>query len=355
MTWVPGETFMTRLWETVEKFGSALARPLQERRVGDALLENRRKEIIVLAQAEAEAKAITAQGDLRALAIYRAGAESAVPSSSSEKLLAAPSEFALRTERLALAEQLRREINLGRALLATEDELADETGKPPDEYVEPDWFYRWRDYASQTSNQQMHELWGRILAGQIKNPGQYSVRSLEFIKSIDATEASLVEEMSSYVVQDAFIFKPDHTLVGGKNDPAYPVDLDKLIDLQHIGLISGVEISVGGVSFEIPSNSLVSSQFCIHSVPRALILERQTFQATLAVPAYILTKLGKEIFSLCLPRASEEYLSFIAHAYQMQGFDSWIAEAEWIGDSIKTVKIRKAYTGITLPMVHRSG
>ena len=74
-----------------------------------------------------------------------------------------------------IAQEIRSEGNVSKALLGAEAELENDPQTPPDRTVDEDWLFRWRDAASVVSSEELQTLWGRVLAGEIKSPGSFSV------------------------------------------------------------------------------------------------------------------------------------------------------------------------------------
>ena len=52
----------------------------------------------------------------------------------------------------------------------------------------------------------MQELWGRVLAGEVKQPGAFSLRTLEALRNIIGEEAQLFEEVASYAIYQGSYF-----------------------------------------------------------------------------------------------------------------------------------------------------
>lgn len=65
----------------------------------------------------------------------------------------------------------------------------------PDETVEDDWNTRFTNGASDISNEAMQKLWGQILAGEIKQPGSFSLRALDALKNMSKSEAVIFEKL----------------------------------------------------------------------------------------------------------------------------------------------------------------
>ena len=88
-------------------------------------------------------------------------------------------------------ENVEKVTSAAAADLVNDESVANES---PDD----DWIKRFFKYAQDVSSDQMQELWGRILAGEIRRPGQYSLRTLDFIRSISQNEANLIEQISQF-------------------------------------------------------------------------------------------------------------------------------------------------------------
>ncbi len=77
----------------------------------------------------------------------------------------------------------------------------------PDE-VQPDWIFQFLNNAQDICDSDMQSLWARILAGEVSNPGTYSKRTLEFLKTLEKWEAEKFTELCSCVfTQDGRYFK----------------------------------------------------------------------------------------------------------------------------------------------------
>ena len=60
-------------------------------------------------------------------------------------------------------------------------ELKDETAVA-DKSVDIDWISRLFNIVEDIGNEEMQYIWGKILAGEIKNPGKFSLRTLDTIR-----------------------------------------------------------------------------------------------------------------------------------------------------------------------------
>lgn len=58
-----------------------------------------------------------------------------------------------------------------------------------EEEIDPDWFHQFIQLSENTSSKMMQALWGKILAGEIANPGTFSFKSLTILKRMTNKEA----------------------------------------------------------------------------------------------------------------------------------------------------------------------
>jgi uncharacterized repeat protein (TIGR03899 family) len=172
-----------KLLATVEKATGAIYRPLGIRL--EAAAEAQKTRLLADAQADAEVRKHTA--------LARAEADRRLI------LDAAEAELAERASRRETAKRLQAQKNLDSVvtdalLLAGSEASEGEVGTPersadPGREVDPDWMSRFIDLAEGVSGREMQALWSRVLAREVRDPGSFSVRSLEVLKSLTRTEA----------------------------------------------------------------------------------------------------------------------------------------------------------------------
>lgn len=78
-----------------------------------------------------------------------------------------------------------------------------------DEPVDEDWSTRFFNNVQDISNEQMKIIWSNLLAWEIKQPGTYSVRTLEVLKNLSKNEAELFQIAWSLSCIDQFIILID--------------------------------------------------------------------------------------------------------------------------------------------------
>jgi uncharacterized repeat protein (TIGR03899 family) len=68
--------------------------------------------------------------------------------------------------------------------------------------ADPDWFSIFTQLAEDVSNKTMQNLWAKILAGEISQPGSFSTKTLKVFRTMSITDAKLLAKACSLSVSD---------------------------------------------------------------------------------------------------------------------------------------------------------
>ena len=120
-------------------------------------------------------------------------------------------------------------------------------GEPvSNEPVNTDWINRFFNIVEDISDKTLHDIWGRILAGEIKSPNSYSLRTLERLRNITKEEA----ENKIIGLHEAYFDikgnKGHASLVAGIDEEAGDVDSMYQLVLQRKGNLSAIEDEMDG-------------------------------------------------------------------------------------------------------------
>ena len=63
--------------------------------------------------------------------------------------------------------------------------------------IDDDWLNNFEKEAKYKSTEEMQQLFGRILAGEIKQPGSYSIKAVKALSELDPTVAALFKRLCS--------------------------------------------------------------------------------------------------------------------------------------------------------------
>lgn len=322
MGW-PGEQLLGKMWVTLAEKGiGGLLKPGQIRREALASIEMERVKLLANAQAQRDAEDI------------KEGRKSISDFSSSIgfKKAELPVNNALRIEpsldyELAcevvrdqlVHDSIRKEVNVAKAIIHAEEALRDDSEAAPQESIDADWLYRWRDYTGDVSNDDLQKIWGRLLAGEVKSPGSYSLRCLDFLRNLSQAEAKLIERISSLVLMSA-VWRPDDNVY------KLPLSFKELLELQELGVISGAEAL--GLSVTLTDTNSNEEKFfkVLICHDKCLLVTHADKKTELTFQIFSVTRLGHQLMSLGEFSANEEYLEALGKKIVSEGFDVSIAD-----------------------------
>lgn len=336
----PGEKLVIKLWETLADKGiGSLLKPGQIRREGKAIAEVQAESMRVIAQAEKDVQDIRFGGKVytEGKLLTQLDAESQVNSSNQTTKIEPyidPNYLIQEVANNNIKEAIQKEINLSKALLVTEATLASDPQEPSEAKVDDDWLYRWRDYAGGVSTEELQSLWGNILAGEIKSPGQFSYRTLDFLRNLSKEDANKISILANYVFS-GFIYKGNTEFLDSKG-----ITFNYLLNMQELGIVSGVE-SNGIVS---TYSSASKDEFILNLKyhDRLLQISHKDSLSKFTLTGYAITTLGNQVFSLGNFERDDSYLEIIGNYIKSQGFSVDIAEIIGISENIVKFTNKKA-------------
>jgi hypothetical protein len=328
----PGEKLLIKLCETVGNKGiGSLLKPWQMRREGAAAAEIKRLNSLMLAQTKNEVadiqtgKKVLLPGGKLADAAVLAGSDGATASR-----VAIINELEAIVKANLQNEAFRKEVSVAKAVLYAEQELAHDTEEPSAAEVSDDWLLRWRDNASAISSEELQMLWGKVLAGEIKSPGAFSLRTLEFLRNISASEARLIEKIAPFVIHGAIVCTEDKNL--GISD----IKFDQLLELQELGIVIGVEGTGLSLKFKRAPNQ-ESFAVALLSHERVLLIKNSDKESVLELPVIALTSLGKQVLAIGKYSANEKNLRHVGQWVKEQNYSVELAEVSYINSTPTTI------------------
>ncbi|MFD2167543.1 TIGR03899 family protein [Thalassotalea euphylliae] len=105
-----------------------------------------------------------------------------------------------RMERRERLSHLRRQQNMEKVI---EKALHYCSNESISDRADPDWFDSFVELAERVSNPTMQELWAKILAGEVNQPGSFSLKALQAFKNLSLHDAKLFGRACSLAVKDS--------------------------------------------------------------------------------------------------------------------------------------------------------
>lgn len=195
-------------------------------------------------------------------------------------------------------QEFKKQRNINNTIIFTMNELENET-EVSDEKVDEDWISRFFNTIENINNEQMQHLWAKILAGEIKQPNTYSLRTLDLLKNLSFKEAELFSKIGELALKsqsNTFVLS-DKTLLEKCN-----ISFTDLILLQDLDLIHSKELEF---SFKEQEKDLLA--YIIYGNE---LLRLKSNEATPKIPLqiYLFTTIGKELLELVNPSLNTDYL-----------------------------------------------
>jgi hypothetical protein len=216
-------------------------------------------------------------------------------------------------EKRIIHRELRKQKNIDNVTKIAVEQLVNESdisNTPVDE----DWAVRFFNIAEDVSDEQMQQLWGKILAGEVKKPNSFSIRTIEFLKNMTKAEAELFSKAANYVIFDSkntFIFKGDNST----RLDVYGFTFEDRLNLIDLGLIQ----TEGNmfITYKKPKDTdtvFISGKYIIKTTMKVDFSE-------FSFPVLGLTKVADELIKLLTIEPADIYIKNFCSYLQSGGFD----------------------------------
>ena len=235
------------------------------------------RQIRRVAKAKAEAARIEAQSEIEITDLHR------------------------RATRRWIEEEAQRQKNMEDIAAKALPQL-DENAKP--DSIEDDWIVNFFEKSRIVSDNEMQELWSRVLSGEANSPGTYSKRTVNFLSDLDKTEAVLFTKFCGFVWTlgglVALVFDYEAEIYSRNG-----INFGKLSHLDSIGLIQFNNLT--GFRRIKLSKSLV-----LHYYGRPLHLNLpKDANNELDFGTVLLTRIGEELALICRSKPVEGFWEYV--------------------------------------------
>lgn len=289
---------LTRLIEVVASGIGAVSKPYLIRRTADA----KAHEITVIATA------LKSAADVQGVpVIFKDGEIEAWRKPEDSTFILADLNQAERSDRRVEYQERKRQNNVERITSIAASELLNET-EVPDQSPDEDWISRFFNSAQDISSEQMQELWGRILSGEIKKPGSFSMKTLDFVRNMTKNDAELIQLLAPLTVRLAGVYAipipdkawlesnrsiyPAHHFAGSELGALYPTDLQNRF-------------------FHAPE----TTQAVITAGDRLLLIDKNELTSEVQLPIWKYTRIGSEIVDLIAPDPDLESMRVVGEFF----------------------------------------
>lgn len=319
--YIPGEKSIIKMWDSLVDRGiGGLLSPHQTRRQGKAETDAKAYEIRALAQAKADAEEILS-GRKK---IDTEGALVTVDSANrisgnSKSPYHAVSETAAQKE---VAEKAIEEINISNTILKTEEVLIHSNTTPDETPLKRDWLTKWKNHAKDITDDDIQELWAKVLAGEVEKSGSYSLRTMELLSQLSKKDAELISLIAQFTAGDS-IFYPDKKFLEEQG-----VYFGTLLTSRELGIISPAE----SVSKKIPNCREAHYEGILRFGKEAFRIKGEKAVDSIEIPIAKITEVGQEILKLGKFSLREDYIDFVRLEIEKMGYEVKRGTVVEVGD-----------------------
>ena len=203
------------------------------------------------------------------------------------------------------AEETRKQLNMENIVRGALPRLTD--GAEP-EKMEDDWITNFFEKSRIVSDNEMQELWSRVLAGEANNSGSFSRKTINILHDMDGQAADLFRAVCGFSWSIAG--RGSELLVYLQSDDAREIyvaegiNLPSLMDLQALGLLS---LEPRGVIRTNLPPTVIASYFGTSielTLPPAAAMQLDLGEA-------ILTASGRQLASICSAEPVDGFFEFV--------------------------------------------
>lgn len=273
-------------------------------------------------------RAIRKEADAKAYelkVISRAKAEALVESKEIK------AEYFNRIEKRITYQQLTKQQNIDNVVDIAVEQLSYED-TVSDKEVNKDWATRFFNIAEDISDEEMQYLWGKILAGEVKQPSSYSLRTLDILRNLTVDEAKMFTKLAELA-----LYNP-----GEKNCFVFN-NTDFFKSHLQIGVMNILRLSEAGLLYNehdlnISFKYNESSGSIIIYGDKGIGITKEKDAPASNLQIFSFTQSGTELTKLVTPNYNEGYIKEIAKVLKNNGTTVKLGDIEKLDeDNFKLV------------------
>jgi uncharacterized repeat protein (TIGR03899 family) len=223
-------------------------------------------------------------------------------------------------------QENKKQLNLENITsLAAEQLTKEET--VTDEPLDEDWITRFFRIAEDISNEDMQALWAKILAGEIKKPKSFSVRTLEIIKNISQREAEVFKQVANFAITENmksyFLFTGGAVSIYNNKAINFNHPFNDISTLKEIGLLQSIDL----ISLSYNKPTAKSRKYFLLG-KKIILWEQDENKNYMSFNVELFTTAGNELLQLIDKTAPREYINVFENALEDPNYD--MIEADFV-------------------------
>ena len=226
-------------------------------------------------------------------------------------------------------EQVRWQANM-EEVIEKASPLVEDDASPED--MENDWLLNFFDKSRMVSDDEMQEIWARVLAGEVNAPGAYSRKAVNILSDMDKSDAELFNTLCRFR-----LITMQHLPITAPGLPPYPrsrfntpsnppclavlevqhpiyseqsIDYEALLHLEGLGLITTNQLGY----------SIISSGKLTYACEDKVLILSSPEPIKMGMAKF--TSAGAQLSELCVPLETPPgFADYLTEIWQSQGID----------------------------------
>ena len=208
------------------------------------------------------------------------------------------------------AEEAKKQNNIE---AITRKALPEVTEQAQPDQVEDDWITHFFDKCRLISDDEMQNLWARVLAGQANSPGKYSKITVEILSNLEKTDALLFSKLCSFGFDISGVFP----LIYDVNHSIYTdhgINFMAISHLENLGLIHFDNLA-GYVR-----KGLGQKGFVYYFDNKVWIEFQKPENNELQLGHVLLTQTGQQLAPICGAQPRDGFVDYVKEKWKGLGY-----------------------------------
>lgn len=158
--------------------------------------------------------------------------------------------------------------------------------------IDDDWLNLYARLAEDKSSEELRSLFGKILAGEIRKPGTFSLRTMQFVSALSREEAHKISDFLAFAIMGIV------PMVGDVNTETMPGF--RLRQLMHELGIASTANTVGGLQYNIKIGA--RNRIGLSATDGIILINNlRDEDLPFSIECQALTAIGKELLAIASP------------------------------------------------------
>jgi len=218
-------------------------------------------------------------------------------------------------------QEVKRQTNIEEITQYAAEQLRNEDAVSSEE-LDEDWISRFFGIAQDISSEEMKMLWGRVLAGEVKRPKSYSLRTLELLRNLTKEEAEIFTRIGQLAItsKNKSIIPNQDKLQYLKEN--FGITFLDCLKLRELGLLAPTDLEFSINPFKEDSNSIFING------DKFILVHRKKGTPKQTINVMVFTTIGIELLSLLVVETNFGYLENFAKLWIREGVKVFIGDVK---------------------------